>query len=201
MELLRFANDVLLAVGERPQVSLSNVVGRKAALAVRDALEDFQLANNWSFLKTRVLPLSKTGTVLTVSPLRQIQSVFFKDRALLPVNIEELYSGSLYSFTVTGDESVEISEDLSGETASDFSVIGYSLLTINLLNEDSLLPIPDRFLPILRTQSIYRMAIDHLGDAALAQIKSQEFTRLVQAYQVRETGVGRRSQNLYRKRT
>jgi hypothetical protein len=201
MELIRFANDVLLAVGERPQVSLSNTVGRKAALAVRDALEDFQLANNWSFLKTRVLPLSKIGVVLTIPTLRQIQSVFFKDRALLPVNIEELYSGVYYSFAVTGDASIEVSKDLDGEAASDFSIIGYTLLTINLLNENSLLPLPDQFLPILRTQAVYRMAIDHLGDAALAQVKSQEFTRLVQAYQVRETGVGRRNQNLYRKRT
>jgi len=201
MELIRFANDVLLAVGERPQVTLSNAVGRKAALAVRDALEDFQLVNNWSFLKARILPLSKVGMVLTISPLRQIQSVFYKDKALLPVNIEELYSGALYSFAVTGNTTLEVSEDLAGETAADFSIIGYSLLTINLFNENALLPIPDQYLPILRTQSVYRMAIDHLGDATLAQVKSQEFTRLVQSYQVRETGVGRRKQNLYRKRT
>ncbi len=200
MELIRFVNDVLLAVGERPQASLSTPVGRKAALAVRDAVEDFQLANNWSFLKSRTTPISKTGTVLVIPSMRQIQSVLLKERILNPVNLEELYSNAQYSFAILGDDSIEVSQDLVGEPAEDFSIYGYTQLTVNPDVDNFVIPVPDRFLPIVRTQTIYRLAIDHLGDGNLANIKSSEFTRMVQAYQSRETGVGRRSQNLYRKR-
>lgn len=201
MELIRFVNDVLLAVGERPQVSLSTPVGRKAALAVRDAVEDFQLANNWSFLKIRTTPISKTGTALVITSLRQVQSVLLKERILNPVNIEELYSNAQYSFAILGDDSIEVSQDLVGEPAADFSIYGYTQLVINPDLDNFQIPVPDRFLPIVRTQTIYRLAIDHLGDGNLANIKASEFTRMVQAYQSRETGVGRRQQNLYRKRS
>lgn len=194
---IEIVNDVLLLSGERPVVSLVTPVGRKGALSVRTAVEDIVLFNaHWPFLKRSEEPVAVTGDILTVREFREVSSLTYKGHDLTPVQMEDV-SRTRYSFAIIDDTHLKVRPV---GVASDFVVSGTITTDYDFLDGSATIPLPDRFRPLLLVQATYRMAVDHLGDYEQAQAKSQEFAIMARQMVVRESGIGARSRNMYRRR-
>ena len=197
MQQLRLVNDVLLQAGERPVTSLVTPVGRKGALSVRAAVEDITLLNSWPFLARKLTPLPASGaTTLVVSPLRKITAVEFNGRNLTPVGLDEV-SRTPNSFAIVDEETIEVNP---GGAFTQYTVYGEALLDYDEEDPDEIIPLPKRFRELLMVQAVYRMAVNHLGDPDLANLKANEFAVMARQMMAREIGVGTKSLNMYRKR-
>lgn len=194
---IEIVNDVLLLSGERPVVSLVTPVGRKGALSVFGAVEDIILVNaHWPFLKRSETPVAVSGDILTVREFREVSSLTYKGVDLVPVQLEDV-SRTNYSFAIIDDTHLKVS--VSG-VANDFTVSGTITTEYDFLDPSATIPLPDRFRALLLVQATYRMAADHLGDYEQAQAKAQEFAVMSRQMIVRESGIGTRSRNMYRRR-
>lgn len=199
MQNIEIVNDVLLLSGERPVVSLVTPVGRKGALSVSTAVEDIILLNaQWTFLKVSEQPVSVNEDILTHLSLREVSMVTYKGRQLEPVQIEDLPFVQ-NSYALLDDNHIQVS--FTGAVASDFLISGNKTTNYDISDPQALIPLPERFRPILLVQSVYRMATDHLGDAQQAQAKAQEFAVMARQMIKRESGIGLRNRTMYRRRT
>jgi hypothetical protein len=198
MQNIAVVNDVLLLTGERPVVSLVTPVARKGALSVNSAIEDIALFNaNWPFLQTTVQPTDVTDNIVTHTLLRDISTVFFKKRPLIPGKQDDLHIH--YSFARLDDTHLKLSDDISA-VADDIQIVGTVSLQYDINDPQAVLPLPERFRPLLLVQATYRMAVDHIGDMEQAQMKQQEFQAMARRMLLREDGLGDRNRNMYRRR-
>lgn len=206
--LQQAVNDVLIQIGERPASNITNVVARKAVLALEQSLEDINLMNDWLFKRVTRPVTSWSNGVGYVDNFERFFDVTHKTVALRFLEVGEFdshkqsyVSGAKPRYWTMRDENtIEVyPAPINVIQQQEIAVYGeVSLLPPSTARDN--FPIPERLMNLLKCRAVYHMAITHLDDANLAQTKNQEFMLMANRYIQRERNVKVGSLNMFKRR-
>jgi hypothetical protein len=221
--LLQIVNEIILNVGERVVNTFDTPTARKAKQYVLEALKEFQIRDDWEFLRDVVVASSWTSPGVALLPTYQrlhavqytvpnssgsaINKVFvaYLDRPsfarLNPTPITLLDTAYFpTTYTILDDDRVQLHpypSDSTTQARVSFHIT--RVFTLPTLVTD-FLPIPERFTPLIVRLASSLMAARHLGDAEMASMFRNEFESTLRQVRAREQLTPSSGTNMFRRR-
>lgn len=221
--LLQIVNEVLLNVGERVVNTFDTPTAQKAKQYVLEALKEFQIRDDWEFLRDVVSASSWTSPGIATLPTYQrlhavqytiplssgaaINKVFvaFLDRPsfsrLNPTPITQLDTAYYpTSYTILDDNRVQLHpypSDVTTQLNVSFHITRAFVMP-NLVAD--FLPIPERLTPLIVRLASSLMASRHLDDQDSASMFRNEFEGTLRLIRAREQLTPSAGTNMFRRR-
>ena len=189
--LLEAVNRVLLDVGERQVLTITNPASRKAAAYLREAFEDFQTFHDWSYTLAHVVPSVWDEDKATVQNVKRIREVFWDDGTRVsPIPFIDLVAYNQYPlipfdltestnrparFTISNNYEIRCNPyptDTTGKTK--VKVLGYVLYEPPVNSSDKF-KCPQEYITTIIKRAVYQMTLRHLGELNEAQMLNGEF--------------------------